>query len=225
MSFAWPSLLDRSTHPTNTKHTMTNSESRSRGEYVADLVTALVLLIFASLSHEAVGAGADQGAAQSSVPKRSEQGAVGRSEGAKTIPAPTAWVYSRETEPMGRGVIEDATTKSMNAVELGWPYGTQWASLTLRKHPKHGQQIVLIVEKGQFLCHVGECSTAIRFDGGKVQTFESGSASTGASNYIFLRSFGRFVGQVKKAKRMQVEVHFYQVGARVFEFDVAGLNF
>lgn len=62
------------------------------------------------------------------------------------------WQYDESSDEMGRGKIRTAVVSSLNEVDFDFPYqGAQRAKLLLRRHPKYGRDVILQVEKGQFL--------------------------------------------------------------------------
>lgn len=126
---------------------------------------------------------------------------------------------------MGRGTIRQATVRSLNEVNFHFPYqGAQRATLVLRVHPKHGRDVILTIEKGQFLCRLDECSVAVKFDQGKPRDFVAVGPADNNTTTLFIRGYERFVAAARKAKKIYVEAQFYQEGTRVFEFDVSGLK-
>lgn len=127
---------------------------------------------------------------------------------------------------MGRGVIKSATTTAKQPVEFGFPYaGQQYAKLQLRQHPKHGKDVLFWLDRGQFGCGIDGCTLGVRFDDGKVQNFTANEPADNSTNLLFISNYERFVGQLRKAKRVQIEAQFFQQGTHVFEFDVSGLKF
>lgn len=135
------------------------------------------------------------------------------------------WVYSDQADKMGRGTIQWAIVKSLNEVNFDFPYsGAQKATLELRKHPKYGKDIILNIERGQFLCHMDDCSVSVRFDQGKAQSYNAAEPADNSTVTLFIRNFDRFLSGVRKAKKLYIEAQFYQEGNQVFEFDVSDLK-
>ena len=151
-------------------------------------------------------------------------GSSSSAEGSAGSPA-LRWAYSESSEPMGRGVIKTATVSSVNEIEFDFPYrGSQRATLQLRVHPKYGKDVILSVERGQFLCRIDGCSVSVRFDQGKAQTFGALEPADHSSEYLFLSGYDRFLAGTLKSSRVYIEAQFFQQGSRVFEFNVAGLK-
>ena len=132
------------------------------------------------------------------------------------------WRYNESDDQMGRGKERRAAVNSLNEINFGFPYdGEQRGTLTIRVHPKFGKDVILAIDKGQFLCGFDRCSVAVRFDDGKAQPFSAVGPEDQSTNTLFLRGYDRFVASTKKAKRVYIEAQFYQQGSRMFEFDVS----
>jgi len=135
------------------------------------------------------------------------------------------WSYSEDKDEMGRGTIKYAIVKSMNIVNFDFPYqGEQQATLQLRKHPKHGKDVMLGLDRGQFICGYDGCNVSVKFDSGKIQTFHATPPADHDTKVLFIESHDRLVSAMKKAKTVAIEASFYKQGTRVFEFDVSGLD-
>lgn len=142
-------------------------------------------------------------------------------------PVPGAqWSYSQDEDPMGKGTTLFAQVTSSNAVVFDSPYGgLQHARLTLRTHPRHGKDVILSIERGQFLCRSYEdCNVLVRFDDQKASTYSGVGAADNSTETIFIRNYSRFVAGMLKAKRVRISAEVYQEGAPVFEFDVTGFD-
>lgn len=141
------------------------------------------------------------------------------------LPTTSSWVYEESADPMGRGTIKTAVVVSTNEVSFGFPYeGAQKAVLMLRRHPKHGKDIILKIEKGQFIVGVDGCTVEIKFDNGKPRTYWANEPADYDTTVLFIRGYDRFVAAARKAKKVSIEVGFYQEGQHVFEFNIPGLK-
>ena len=138
-------------------------------------------------------------------------------------PRPANWHYSHSDYEMSKGRIHQATTVSSNTVDFGFPYsGSQRGTLFLRTHPKHGKDIILSIERGQFLVRSYEDSTAlVRFDDGDPITYKVVGAEDHSTTTLFFRDYQGFVSRMLKSKRVRISVPVYQQGSPVFEFDVS----
>lgn len=135
------------------------------------------------------------------------------------------WQYSNHDDKMSSKQINFATIKSKNELAFGSPYsGQQRARLQLRKHPRFGNDVILRIEKGQFICRVRGCNIKIRFDDGKTLTFEASGPNDHDSTTLFIRNYNRFTANLKKSNLLFIEAEFYREGVRIIEFDVSGLQ-
>ena len=82
---------------------------------------------------------------------------------------PTKWTYSEHQDKMGRGTTKVAQVVSSNTVHFGFPYqGETNAALQLRNSPKYGQDVMLRVERGQFVSSHTRDFITVRFDDGEL---------------------------------------------------------
>lgn len=142
-----------------------------------------------------------------------------------TTPSISVWHYSEEQDQMGRGSIKRAWIESSNVINFGFPYaGDQRGTLTIRKHPSYGKDVILEIDKGQFLVGIDGCTVNVRFDDGKARPFSAVGPADHGTTSLFISNYTSFVSAAKKAKKIQMEAPFFQEGMRVFEFDSQGLN-
>lgn len=136
------------------------------------------------------------------------------------------WSYFHNNDAMGNRPIYQAQVPSTNTVNFSFPYeGAQRATLTLRIHPRHGNDIILSIEKGQFLCSSYDgCSVLVRFDDEKAIKYAAASAADNNTEVLFIRNYARFFGGMLKAKRVRIAASVYQQGEPIFDFDVAGFD-
>lgn len=144
-----------------------------------------------------------------------------------TAPQPgSQWDYREDKDPMGKGSAYFASVLSTNTVNFGFPYsGAQHGTLTLRTHPRYGKDVILRIERGQFLCPSYDgCTVLVRFDEGKAIRYSAAGAADNSTETIFIRGYSSFVGHLEKSKRVRISANVYQEGAPVFEFDVSGFD-
>ncbi len=128
------------------------------------------------------------------------------------------WIY-RTDDGIG-GARRRAMVVSSNEVDFKFPYnGPQRAGFNLRPDSK---EVFLVVEKGQFLCGQDGCDATIRFDADCPLTFHASADNTVL--FLAVDDYNGFITKVRAAKRVRVQARFYQEGARVFLFDVEGLQ-
>jgi LSD1 subclass zinc finger protein len=136
----------------------------------------------------------------------------------KNMPPPSKWIYESRGDAMG-GTVRTATVVSSNSFNFDFPYqGTQNATLTIRK--EKGTDVMLSIEKGQFMCDLG-CSVMVRFDDAKAVRWRATGTADHSTEMIFLLKASNFVKAISKTDVLRIEAQFYQEGSRVLEFPVA----
>lgn len=135
------------------------------------------------------------------------------------------WNYQEADDKMGRGKIKSAYVRSLNQVEFSFPYaGPQRATLVLRSHPKYGKDVMLNIDRGQFLCGIDGCSVQVRFGHGKPAEFNASGPSDQSTTTLFIVNYSQFVANLRKVKKVYIEAQFFQEGNKIFEFDVSNLK-
>lgn len=136
------------------------------------------------------------------------------------------WRYDRSDEGMSGKAVISAQVISTNTINLDFPYsGAQNGTLTLRRHPRWGNDVIFRIERGQILCHsYGDCTINVKFDDGKVIRFNGNPPEDNSSEVVFIPGFSTFMKQLPNAKQVKIEVSLYQAGNQVFEFDVSGFK-
>ena len=149
----------------------------------------------------------------------------------ETPPAPQPannannWKYLESDDQMGRGRIKQAQTVSTNTLSFNFPYqGAQHGMLYLRVHPRYGENVILAIEKGQFLTGIDGCNVIVRFDDDQPITFWATRPSDLSTTMVFLNNYQQFVKELMRAKKVKIEAPYYQEGNKVLEFNVDGLN-
>lgn len=138
---------------------------------------------------------------------------------------PSNWRYTDEPDKMGRGAVKTAATTSVNTISLDFPYqGAQHGTLMLRTHPEHGKDVMLLVERGQFLTGVYGCEVLVRFDESRPVRFRATGPADHSTTTLFIQGYPKFVAGLRGAQKVMIEAPFYQAGDQIFEFDVGGLE-
>ncbi len=134
------------------------------------------------------------------------------------------WRETSYTDEMTSQKARVARVLSTNAVTFGFPYGgPQHAALSVRKHPRYGNDVILSLEKAQFLCHLDSCEVLVRFDNGDSKQYSASEPADHSSNTLFLHDYESFVSNLINAKQVKIEAQFYQAGPRIFTFNIARL--
>lgn len=136
-----------------------------------------------------------------------------------------AWTYGQQKDPMGRGRIQWADSVSSNTITLATPYGgPQRGTLRLRIHPEYGRDIILSVQRGQFLCGIEGCSVLVRVDDGEAVRYKAAGPTDGATTELFIMAYGELTRQLYDAKVLRIEAEFFRNGAQMLVFNVSGLK-
>ena len=116
-----------------------------------------------------------------------------------------------------------ALVQSSNTLEFSFPYsGAQRGTLRIRK--KHTTDVMVSVERGQFLCGIEDCNINVRFDQGMIQRFTAVGPSDQSTTVLFIEDVPRFLSHLRKAKALDIEATFYQEGSQTLDFDVEGFK-
>lgn len=136
------------------------------------------------------------------------------------------WRYGTHNDEMTQKEVLTAEVDSTNTLSFGFPYsGAQRATLELRKHPRWGSDVILQIERGQFLCSSYDgCSVSVRFGDGKPQRFSASEPSDNSTTYLFISDYSKFMSQLRKVDEVVIEASFYQAGNQALKFSTADLD-
>ena len=137
------------------------------------------------------------------------------------------WIYFKSRDEVRNADIITASSDSKNSVNFDFPYnGGSTLSVTIRKHPAYGTDAYLTISKGQMLCrnYSGDCYATIRFDDNPPKRFNLNEPSDNSNETVFIQRDSEFIKQATLAKKMIVELEFYQSGRPQFTFDISGLH-
>lgn len=139
---------------------------------------------------------------------------------------PPKWNYTTRKDSMSGDQFFTASVMSENTLSFGFPYeGVQHGMLLIRKHPTHGNEVIVSIQRGQILCNsYSSCPIRVAFDDGKPRTLRGTDAADGSTEYVFLPGFASLSRQIFKAKEMRVQFDVYQQGSPVLVFDVKGFE-
>ena len=152
------------------------------------------------------------------------QSAVSQSENRQAVP-PENWEYSSEVYGIENESFKSATTNSSSPVNFSFPYNKSknYGHLTIAKRGKQ-IQAYLTVDTGQFNGSYSGQPIKVKFDQGKTRVFNGVEPSDHQSGWLFITDANGFISVLKKAKIVKMEAEFYREGARLFEFDISGLD-
>ncbi len=151
--------------------------------------------------------------------------AVAEANGQSNASAASTWTYSDESDALHDTKTHLACTTSTNLAELSPPYTSVAARLCIRRNAGGGVDVLVKLEgDGQILCGIEECSTAVRFDKGKINHFPSVGAADNSSNVIFLNRTSAFISALKRSSHTAIQLRFFQNGDQNLEFETSNLK-
>lgn len=126
---------------------------------------------------------------------------------------------------MGRGTTRMATIES-RPIKLPAPFaGMRTALLNIKVNSQRGQLAIVMLPNTVMACNAATgCEVDVRFDDGVASKWLVGPPSEGVHGALVFDDFERLVSELKKAKRMEIDLPVFQVGHRVVTFDVGGLE-
>jgi hypothetical protein len=136
------------------------------------------------------------------------------------------WSYSEDEDKVRGGTTYYARTTSTNSISQEFPYDSDTTmSLTVRKSPAYGTDVILTISSGQMMCPSYEgCSGTVRFDNGPAQRVSFNGPADNSSDTIFVIGAKQFIARLKGAKKVTIEKTLYEAGNPQFEFDIHGLK-
>ncbi|AYO58206.1 hypothetical protein CO230_08765 [Chryseobacterium sp. 6424] len=134
--------------------------------------------------------------------------------------APDNWIYPENTDKMDKsGKL--AMTTSKDILEFEFPYGGGSTSTLLIQSRNGRTDVIYQIEPGQIMT---ENPVRIKFDDKAPYSLGVNQSTDLSSNIIFLQSSSKVLSDIKKSKKMVIEVDFYKEGMRQVEFNVEGLK-
>ncbi len=140
----------------------------------------------------------------------------------------SAWQYNESKDEMRDSVDYTALLESSNKIELDFPYnGGTTLGLLLRESSNFGQDIMIVVEKGNLGACIAGCSANFKFDDGEIVEYNLSGGSDSMGNVLFIQNqkdVKAISDKLKSSKIVFVEVSFFDQGLKQFKFDVSGLE-
>ena len=125
---------------------------------------------------------------------------------------------------MNGGIRKYATIHSTNVVNFDRPYeGPQRAYIAIRRS-KAGQDVMFGIQRGQFMCHVFECTITVRSDDAPPVRMTASAPADQSTTLVFISNERNFIHKLSTAKQVRVAAEIYHQGAPVFEFTTAGFD-
>jgi hypothetical protein len=136
------------------------------------------------------------------------------------------WIYSRSEDMATGKTSSTASIQSENSLSFGFPYqGSQFAQLTLRRHPRYGFDAYISISQGQILCNeYSNPYILVRFNNGNTRKYECAEPEDNSSTLAFIRNAGEFERALKSASIAYITLTFYQEGSQTLKFKVKGYD-
>jgi hypothetical protein len=139
--------------------------------------------------------------------------------------SPGSWQYRTTRDEMRNAEERIARVQSLNSLHFDFPYGDAFGQISIRQSPRFGFDIFLTIDNGQFVCHSFTGGRiAAKFDDEPILNYPCDSAADGSPTILFLGHERDFLSRLRRARRVVIEVDFYQAGRQQLRFDVAGLR-
>lgn len=122
-----------------------------------------------------------------------------------------------------RGTVsKHATTESINTVNFDFPYqGVQHGTVMVYENG-----VLFYVKKGQVICNggseYGTCVVLVKFDDGKARYVKARKSGDDSTTIAFTEP--SFLKNMKRSKKLMIQVEVFHNGLPVFDFDVRGLD-
>lgn len=137
----------------------------------------------------------------------------------------SGWRYDSKIDEMSKKVTKTSSVDSRDMLSFDFPYqGKNQPELIIRKNARGGEDLMLAIDKGQFLCRINDCSVKIKFDDLAIQTVRASEPSDHSSTVLFLSPAPKLIASIRKAKQVIIEATFYKEGNHQMVFDVSGLD-
>jgi len=135
-----------------------------------------------------------------------------------------SWQYSETKDEMTEKVTSTAYIESRDVASLKFPYeGGTTMRLWIRK--KDGvQDAYIVTTNGQIHDDFDNKTLSIRFDDDKPIDYTVLESADANPEYRFIASANKFIDRLKTAKKVKIQVQFYNNGSHTYSFDVSGLK-
>lgn len=143
---------------------------------------------------------------------------------------PNPWEYDQSVDEMRGTKSKYAYLKSDNVVDFDFPYdGGSSLQISLRKNNNNPTDVMFSISKGQFSCNTitDSCYASIKFDNEAIQNIELAQTTDHSSDVFFISNqfdVNQFINDLKKSKKLIIELPFYQEGKKQFKFKLSQLN-
>ncbi len=134
------------------------------------------------------------------------------------------WEYTRDTDEMSNKQNLFAYCTSNNSIDFDFPYnGGSKMAIAVRKMGDSSSEVLIIIDKGQFNYSHKGTPILIKFDDGKIESFNCTNSENGKLNTLFVNYPELFLKELKNSKKCKIQGSFFRQNDKVFYFDTDGL--
>jgi len=134
------------------------------------------------------------------------------------------WSYQTEKDEMTDNSIYIAHITSQDEVELEFPYeGGTYLTLWIRKNANKSEAYITS-SNGQLYDDINEPVINVRFDQEQPMNFGVLESADNDPTIRFISSADKFISKMKTAKKVKIEVQYYENGKHVYQFNTKGFD-
>lgn len=136
------------------------------------------------------------------------------------------WEYRSNDDPMTGKKVNVAFVRSSNTHDFKFPYAKpQRATLSARRHPQHGNDIILSIERGQLQCpSYSGCSVMVRFGDAAPRRLRAAGPADSSTETLFIEGYADFLRRMQAVDEVRIQASVYQEGSPTWTFDVSGFD-
>lgn len=132
----------------------------------------------------------------------------------------TSWVYQTTKDEVRNTTDSFASIVSDNKVDFDFPYNGGSSLQMIVRHDHSGDNVYFVISKGQFVCGIESCKGEMNIDG-TPRHLTLRAAGDGSSDTLFVSGPAAIIKSLESAKKVIVELSFFQSGDRQFTFTSA----
>lgn len=138
--------------------------------------------------------------------------------------APPRWEVITSKDEMRKTEQKFLAIESINSANFKFPYdGGSKLTLVLTDTNSDEPRVILVIDKGQYDCSMRACYGAAKFGDSPVQDLEF-QEGVSKEILVFTGNSKAFVANIRKFKKVIIELPFYQEGNHQFTFNTEGFS-
>ena len=135
------------------------------------------------------------------------------------------WIYTEKDDLINNNAkIKFAKATSTNKLNFKFPYeGSQSATLIIRKNHDASLDVMVSIEKGQFLTSILGGTAIVRFDDNQPEEFQLLQPQDHSTTVVFIKQSDVFIKKLLSSKKLYFQTTFFNEGNPTLDFIVEGL--